>query len=41
MKILLASPMKPYPPFINGMDDLYLNYGNCTYGQGYSRLITA
>ena len=33
MKILLASPMKPYPPFVNGRDNLHLNYGNCTYGQ--------
>ncbi len=34
MKVLLTSPIKPYPPFLNGRDNLHLNYGNCTYGQG-------
>jgi hypothetical protein len=34
MKILFSSPIKPYPPFLKGRDNLHLNYANCTYGQG-------
>lgn len=33
MRILLSSPLLPYPPFHEGRDNLHLNYGNCTYGQ--------
>lgn len=33
MKILLSSPMKPFPSFKNGRDNLHHNYGNTTYGQ--------
>lgn len=33
MKILLSSPMIPYPDLIDGRDSLHLKYSNTTYGQ--------
>jgi hypothetical protein len=33
MRILLSSPITPFPSFKGGRDNLHYNYGNATYGQ--------